>query len=47
MPTSTSTSTTTTAGDRLASVATQCFVAPVVRELPRPAPEPPAFASIW
>lgn len=43
----TSTTSTTTSDERLTAVATQCFVAPVVRELPRPAPEPPAFASIW
>lgn len=23
------------------------FVAPVVREVPRPAGEPPSFASVW
>ena len=29
------------------AVAAIRFVMPVVRELPRPAPEPPAYAATW
>ncbi len=40
------TATPTKSGDRPAADA-HVFTAPVVREVPRPAPEPPAFAAMW